>query len=144
MSSTKILAAGALFLLVVAFAVVTLSGSRVWRQGGAGPGEVRATDRVGGDDNGVTQLMRLSLKGDVSAVKALLELGADVNATDKDGETALMAASFNGNARVVRTLLEHGAEVNRRSKTGWTALDLAVKRGNDEVRELLVKRGATR
>lgn len=144
MSSIKILLTGAIALLIVALVVVTLSGHRVWRQGEGGPREVQATERVGDREQGITQLMRSSLNGDESAVRSLLDRGADVNARDNDGETALMAASFSGHVGVVKLLLDRGAEVNGRSRTGWTALNLAVKRSNDEVRRLLLANGALR
>ena len=47
--------------------------------------------------------------GDAERVKALLAIGADVNAKNKDGKTALDMAGEQGNEEIVRLLLAAGA-----------------------------------
>jgi ankyrin repeat protein len=64
----------------------------------------------------------------IEAARYLLELGADVNATDANGETAMHAAAYKNLPKVVRFLAEHGAKIdvwNRKNKWGWTPLRIA-------------------
>ena len=57
-------------------------------------------------------LMLAARSGNVDAVRALLDDGADVNASeDERGTTALMQAADQGHADVVDVLIEHGANV---------------------------------
>jgi ankyrin repeat protein len=58
-------------------------------------------------------------------VSALIELGADPNATDKNGTTPLLRAIRNRNAAAVEALLERGADFRATNKRGSTALQLA-------------------
>ena len=61
-------------------------------------------------------------------VKALLERGADVNATRKGGETALHVAAAAGLNRVVSRLVVAGAQVNVKNGRGQSPLSLIAKR----------------
>ena len=47
--------------------------------------------------------------GRTETVKALIELGADVNAKHKNGATALMAAAGQGHTEIVDILKQAGA-----------------------------------
>lgn len=86
------------------------------------------------------KLREAAQKGDVAAVKTLLDMGANVNARSGSyGETALMGAIEY--IDVVRVLLDRGADVNAKSNSGNTALMSAVY-GNADVVQLLVDRGA--
>ena len=49
---------------------------------------------------------------DVGAVRAVLEAGVDVNATNDYGSTALFFAADRGEVEIVRLLLENGADPN--------------------------------
>src|ERR1044072_7119295 len=51
-------------------------------------------------------------KGDVAAVKALLDKGGDVNAKTNYGSTSLSYACDKGHVEVVKLLIERGAAVN--------------------------------
>ena len=51
-------------------------------------------------------------RGDVAAVKALLDKGVDVNAKTHYGATALSYACDKGHTEVVRLLLDRGADPN--------------------------------
>ena len=51
-------------------------------------------------------------KGDVAAVKALLDQGVDVNTKFRYNATALSFASDRGHVEVVKLLLDRGADVN--------------------------------
>jgi ankyrin repeat protein len=48
----------------------------------------------------------------LEAVKAAVELGADVNAANEDGQTAMHMAAFTGADGVVQVLADHGASVD--------------------------------
>jgi ankyrin repeat protein len=82
--------------------------------------------------------------GDASAVKALLDRGADANARDPHGNT-LLALAANSDAipvETVRSLIDRGADLNAKDAYGKTALDCAKLRGSTAVVELLEKAGA--
>ena len=49
------------------------------------------------------------MSGRTTAVRLLLESGANVNAASKHGWTLLMAAAWEGYASVISDLLKHGA-----------------------------------
>lgn len=92
---------------------------------------------------GKTALMFASEKGDVPTVKALIEMGADVNKSNYNGKTALMCASDRGKTEVVRVLLEGGALVHVVDrKGGHNALDYASYRGHVETVKVLLHWGA--
>jgi ankyrin repeat protein len=74
-------------------------------------------------------------KETMEALRLLLDLGADVNATNKRGLTALHGAAHRGDDNVIRVLAEHGAILNRmdqsppadgRETAGLTPLDWAI------------------
>ena len=97
------------------------------------------------DEVGLTPLLwaseGFSFKGG-SAVRLLLEHGADINAQNHIGWTSLHWASINGALEVVRLLLEHGADVQVKNNSGWTALQVAAWYGHDEIVKLLREQGA--
>jgi ankyrin repeat protein len=96
-----------------------------------------------------TPLMAASRAGNLTAVRYLLDHGADVRARTKSGYTALYAAtSWPGNDAVVQTLLEHGADANAEVKVSQPAQDLstpvlaAAMHGDaDSLERLLAKGG---
>jgi len=57
------------------------------------------------------QFWEATRKGDVQAVAALLDKGADVNAKFRYGQTALFKAAERGHVEVVKLLLARGADV---------------------------------
>ncbi len=76
-----------------------------------------------------------SRAGRVKAVRALIELGADVDAREGDGvsgPTALHIACEMGFAETARALLEGGADAAARDEGGHTPLELAVRNGKAE------------
>ena len=77
---------------------------------------------------GQTPLINAVLTGKLNAVKALLEIHADVSATEKDGYNVLHAAGFQGRAEILLVLLEHFAE---NQKTGAFTLDPATDKHRD-------------
>jgi len=89
-----------------------------------------------------TPLHIAAARGDINAVKALLEQRADVNKRDKNSSTPLHEAASKGHANIVRLLIEKGADVNAKSKVGHSPLHLAAFAGSLESVRLLVEKGA--
>ncbi len=86
------------------------------------------------------------------AVKALVEMGTDLNETDEDGNTAMHLAAFTGSDSVIQYLADMGAPVDVQNKTGETPWTMAsgINPGRDSgqygvhknTAELLVRLGA--
>jgi ankyrin repeat protein len=64
-------------------------------------------------------------KNAVEAVKLIVELGADVNATNDDGATALHAAAFTGANEIIQFLVDKGARLDIPDRFGQTPLSIA-------------------
>lgn len=95
--------------------------------------------------HGVTLLMLASEKGDVSLVKKLIALQADVNIQARKQFTALFVAIDNGHEEVVRELIHANADVNASFKKygfTYTPLMYANKRENKEIIDMLIAAGA--
>lgn len=87
------------------------------------------------------QLFEATRTGDATAVTALLDKGADVNAKFRYGTTALFKAAERGHAEVVKVLLARGADVTvqdtfyHESAMGW-----ALQNNHTEVVRLLLEK----
>ena len=92
--------------------------------------------------NGRTPLMAASRRGDVEAMRLLIDAQAEVDAKNGRGETALTLAAGNGNPEAVRFLLERGADARVRTKRNETALGNAGTAGNADVVRMLLDHGA--
>lgn len=94
--------------------------------------------------NGFTPLHLAAIHGHRGVAHALLDEGADIEATDGViGWTPLHCAADNGRSRVVSLLLERGANVNAQDgEVGWTPLHLAAMRGHQRVVQVLLEKGA--
>ena len=79
-------------------------------------------------------------KGDVAAIAAALDSGADVNETDGPA-TPLYIAATRGRLEAARFLVKRGADVNFPAKFG-TPLYAAAKFGYPDIVELLLVSGA--
>lgn len=89
---------------------------------------------------GNTALMDAAARGYTDTVRALLDKGGEVDATDNAGRTALMEAAFGGYTDTVRLLVEKSANVNAHDNEGWSPLFWAAfSRRTDCVRFLLDK-----
>lgn len=97
------------------------------------------------------QLYDAVRKGDVAAVTAALDKGADVNAKFRYGATALFKAAERGNAEITKVLLDRGADVKVKDTfyqaTAMTwALDgkhvavirMLLEKGDDSVEDVLL------
>ncbi len=82
-----------------------------------------------------TPLMGAARRGYLDVMKALIALGANVNAKAA-GHTALTVAAEKGNAEVVRLLLDKGADVTARAN-GRTALEITRTKGRKNIEEIL-------
>jgi len=90
------------------------------------------------------QLWEAARKGDVAAVTALLDQGADVNAKFRYGTTALFKASERGHADVVKVLLARGADVTVKDTFySATAMTWALQNDHFEVVRALLEKEAT-
>jgi hypothetical protein len=91
---------------------------------------------------GETALHRAAIKGDLAAVRALLDDAAGagaVNATDNAGWTALHEACNHNHARVVEALLEAGANVNLPGYLYETPLHDAINNDHVDIALILLK-----
>jgi hypothetical protein len=61
--------------------------------------------------------------GQLEAVRALIQAGADVNVRNNDGATPIITAAFLCRTEIVRALLDHSADKNAKNNAGATALD---------------------
>jgi len=82
--------------------------------------------------------------GDGTAIKPLVERGADPKAAGPGGQTLLMAAAASDlqPVDVLQLLIDKGADVNAADPKGMTALVLARQRGATPVVDLLLRSGA--
>ena len=80
--------------------------------------------------------MREFQQKEVGALRAILEAGCDVNATDIRGETAIEHCI---DPQAVKLFIEYGADVNHADNEGNTPLHFAVE---PETIEILVEAGA--
>ena len=83
----------------------------------------------------------LALRGEKESLRALLNTGCDVNATDNWEMTPLMWAAQMGNTECVQLLLERGADAcksNSSGRSGHTAVHCAITGGHLEVLRLLL------
>ena len=102
--------------------------------------EVDAHDRYG-----KTPLMVASAFGNVEAAKALLDLGADIEARDRErSAVAVHYAARAGHVgmAMARLLLARGADLDLRTTAGETALHVAAYYNHAGMIELLVEGGA--
>jgi hypothetical protein len=109
-------------------------------------GDVNQTDL-----NGYTALMWASVKGQIDAIKALIDAGADVDKpcyggideSGINGYTPLILAAWSGETLAIKALIDAGADVNaacivQTNETGYTVLMAAACNGNaGSIRELL-------
>ena len=94
---------------------------------------------AGNDDRRVVDAAR---GRDASAVRVLLEAGADANLRQPDGATALHWAAHWDDAEMARRLLHAGADVDAAGAYGVTPLSLAAANASVSLVELLLDAGA--
>ncbi|HEY8609527.1 MAG TPA: ankyrin repeat domain-containing protein [Noviherbaspirillum sp.] len=89
--------------------------------------------------NGDTALMIACFKGNLPAVQALLEKGAEVN---RPGWTPLHYAAYSGNNDIVRLLLDKSAYIDAESPNKTTPMMMAAMAGKIYTVKLLLDEGA--
>jgi ankyrin repeat protein len=75
---------------------------------------------------GMTALMYAARQGQLNAVTALADVGANLNAIDPEGSTAMVIAIINAHYEVAGRLAEKGADPNIGDAAGMAALYAAV------------------
>ena len=88
------------------------------------------------------KMCHAAAKGDVAAIRRLVQMKASVNACDYDSRSALHVASSEGHVVVVEFLLANHAVVDASDRWGGTPLQDAVRGGHVRVQELLRGAGA--
>ena len=86
-----------------------------------------------------TALHQAARRGNVSAVQALLDHGATIDARDAKGETPLRRAVNCRQLEIVRLLVQHGADPHAADRRGVRPLDVAR---TAEMRQILADAGA--
>jgi ankyrin repeat protein len=94
------------------------------------------------DNDGDTPLYLAAHKGDLEAVRVLLEHGAVAHVQNKLGRTPLHAAVSSKYPDITRLLLMHNAAAGAQDKDQATPLHIAVKNGKLETIRLLLEHGA--
>lgn len=98
-------------------------GSGSEHQGSLKQSEQSSRSDISQSSSGLSAALReAASKGQIQAVRAVLEKGANVNTSDEMGRTALMFAAFDGHTDIVHLLLSKGAQVDLRDISGRTAL----------------------
>src|SRR5215207_1921061 len=89
------------------------------------------------------QLYEAVRKGDVAAVTAALDRGADVNAKFRYGTTALFKAAERGHVEIAKVLLDRGADIKVKDTFyAATAMTWALDNKHVGVVRLLLEKGA--
>jgi len=83
-----------------------------------------------------------AMRGDTTAVRALIQQKADVNAPQVDGATALHWAIYRDDEELVDLLIRSGANVKAANRDGATPLAMAALYGKASVLSKLLKAGA--
>ena len=91
---------------------------------------------------GAEELQDAAIRGDVVALRVLLEAGIRADASDDTGGTALHASAYSGQVASLRALLQAGAAVDAMDKDGETALHAAADTGQIPALRVLLKGGA--
>jgi ankyrin repeat protein len=87
------------------------------------------------------RVCRLIKRGDLVAMKGVLDSGISANLASNFGFTLLMAAANIGNVAMGRLLISYGPDINREN-FGTTALSVATFSGHLRFMEMLLESGA--
>jgi hypothetical protein len=93
--------------------------------------------------NGVKTAMNQAVAmGNIKTMRALHELGADVNGINSYGQTPMHWAANGNDTNLIRVLHGLGADVNFKDKRRKTPLDTAMLLSGDEIQSTLKELGA--
>lgn len=138
---TSVAAVGALAVLALIVGAVAW-----WQSSGLGSGVQAPTIGEGpalslsSQDELDEQVVQAIGQGDVAALAAALDEGADPNAESSPGRPALYLASRRGNTDAVRLLIDHGADVHAETLGGGILVSATLE-GHREVVEILLDSG---
>lgn len=93
--------------------------------------------------NGMSPLHCAALGGHAAVLRALLNGGYNVDATERNNRTALHLVAQAGFLPAAKVLLEAQAQPNRGDGEGRTPLHLAIKLKHAELAALLIRSGAS-
>lgn len=96
------------------------------------------------DASGCTALRVAAGNAHLETVRALLELGADMETSTSDGWTPLLSAAKNGHHDIVELLVVNGAQVDATNKGGGSAMYVAAFEGHLRCVRALVEMGGAR
>ena len=115
--------------------------SVAWETPAKAQGLARMDKRLLGIRNvaGETPLHYLSIENRIDSVRALVDVGADVNAQDLNGSTPLMHAIQLGYVQLVDYFLDIGASIECKTVDGDTALTQAVAKDRLEIVKKMLK-----
>ena len=113
-----------------------------WHGCGPRQAETRPARDAPTQDANRDKLLTAVKQGDVAAVKALLDSGANVETRNDSGRTLLMLAALKAPPDVVKLLLERGAQVNVQDTDGVTALMWGAFGGRADIVQMLLDGGA--
>ena len=99
-------------------------------------------ERSGSRVSHVSALSLAASSGHCETLKALLQVGANIDAHDIEGYTALMGAAMWGHSACVTALIDSGASVDHQNVQGQTAAMHAAYYGNTHALETLLQNGA--
>ena len=89
-----------------------------------------------------TPLIWAAYGGQIETARALLDLGANIEARDQEGRTPLYQAAHYDHYDMVKFLVSKGADIDARDREGRTPLHLAAYMGRKRVAMFLVCSGA--
>ena len=93
------------------------------------------------DKAGRTPLLLATELNKVDFARALIEAGADVNATDAKQDSPYLLAGAEGRLEILKMSLANGADLASTNRYGGTALIPAAERGHVEVVRMLIEAG---
>ena len=87
-------------------------------------------------------LLKSASDGDLQAVKAALEKGADITTHDEYNNTALNVSASNGNLELIKFLVEKGSDINNLGGAAMSPLMQAATAGHVDASQFLIDQGA--
>jgi ankyrin repeat protein len=93
-------------------------------------------------DERARQFTAAAWDGNLTKMRVLLWLGADVKANAPGRGPAIVSAAWNGHSEIVEFLLDRGADIDARMKFNNTPISLASYGGHLDTVRLLLSRGA--
>ena len=93
-------------------------------------------------DERARQFTAAAWDGELTKMRMLLWVGADVNEYAPGRGPAIVSAAWHGHTEIVEFLLNRGADINARRKINNTPLQVAASNGHLDTVRLLLSRGA--